>query len=142
MFAERRSRVNREVAMVTTESRTEKFVTIASNGHASIQIDAPINKGGGGKGFGAHELLEASIAACINMSLRMYASTHDIPLESVAVTVSIARPDDLTVQFSQSVELGGPLTKEHRSALRAVAESCPVRQTLSKKLDFVSESRS
>jgi putative redox protein len=125
--------------MVTTDSRSEQFVTLASNGRVSIQIDAPVNKGGGGKGFGAHELLEASIAACINMSVRMYAAANNIPLESVATSVTIERPNDQTARFAQSVELRGPLTEEQRTALRTVAESCPVRQTLSKKLEFVSE---
>jgi putative redox protein len=124
------------VLMVTTESGKERFVTIASNGRATIQLDAPIAKGGGGLGFGPHELLEASIGACISMAVRMHAVAHQVPLEGVAASVRIVRPDESTVRFEHTLHLRGPLTDVQREALTAAAESCPVRQTLSRHIEF------
>ncbi len=122
--------------MVTTESGTEKFVTLASNGRTTIQLDAPLAKGGGGMGFGPHELLEASIGACINMAVRMHALAHQIPLEGVASSVRIVRPDAATVRFEHTLDLRGPLTHAQREALTVAAATCPVRQTLSRRIDF------
>ena len=34
------------------------------------------DKGGKGAGFRPHELLEAALACCMNMSVRMYAESH------------------------------------------------------------------
>ncbi|HEU5137434.1 MAG TPA: OsmC family protein [Steroidobacteraceae bacterium] len=122
--------------MVTVESREEKYQAIASNGRVEVPIDAPIDKGGQGAGFGAHELLETAIAGCLNMAVRMHATKHGFPLQAVRTRVQIVRPDPSTVRFEQSMELEGTLSDAQRAALVEIANSCPVRQTLSKSLDF------
>lgn len=51
--------------MVTTESRTEKFVTIASSRRAAIRLDAPVPKCGEGALTDAQrEALTAAAASC------------------------------------------------------------------------------
>jgi len=107
-----------------------------TNGRLEIRADAPVEKGGGGAGLGAHELLEAALAACLNMAVRMHADQHAIPLGSVTTSVSLRRPDPQTVCFDYSLELDGPLTADQRNVLHRVAGTCPVRQTLSKNLQF------
>lgn len=87
-------------------------------------------------GFGAHELLEASLAACINMAVRMHADQNGIPLVSVTTKVGLTWPDADTSRFEYSLAITGCLTAEQRAELEAVAERCPVRQTLTKKLVF------
>jgi uncharacterized OsmC-like protein len=56
--------------MIRTQSLPRAYQTAFSNGRHEIVADAPIDKGGGGTAFGAHELLEASLAVCINMAVR------------------------------------------------------------------------
>ncbi|MDF3022162.1 MAG: OsmC family protein [Steroidobacteraceae bacterium] len=124
--------------MITTESTSRPFVTIASNGNVALQLDAPIAKGGGGDGFGAHELLEASVAVCINMAVRMYAVANGILLKGVRTQVELSRPDEATTRFNYSVQLEGELTPGQRAALYEAARSCPVRQTLSRRIEFKS----
>ncbi|MDX4953615.1 OsmC family protein [Delftia acidovorans] len=109
--------------------------TVRSSTH-EVTSDAPVAKGGGGMGFGAHELLEASLAACINMAVRMHADQNGIPLEGVTTRVGLTWPDAHTSRFEYSIAVIGNLTTEQRAELEAVAERCPVRQTLSKKLVF------
>ena len=97
--------------MVTTESTPRPYVTIARNGRSAIQLDAPVAKGGGGEGFGSHDLLEASVAVHINIAVRMFAAANGIPLE-------------------------GKLTPGQKFALCEAARSCPVKETLSRRIEF------
>jgi putative redox protein len=122
--------------MITTESTPRPYVTIARNGRVTMQLDAPIAKGGGGEGFGAHELLEASVAVCISMAVRMYAAANGIPLKGVATQVELSKPDDVTARFNYSLQLEGDLTPGQKAALYQAAGSCPVRQTLSRRIEF------
>lgn len=122
--------------MVTVDSLDESFRATASNGRVELPIDAPADKGGQGAGFGAHELLETAIAGCLNMAVRMYAAKHGIPLTGVRTRVQIVRPDPGIIRFEQSLEFHGDLSDEQRRALIKVADTCPVRQTLAKKLVF------
>ena len=101
--------------MIKTQSLPEKFKSTVSNGAHEIHTDAPVSKGGEGAGFGAHDLLEAAFATCINMAVRMYAER---------------------VVFTYALELAGPFSSDQRRQLEHVADACPVRQTLSKRLEF------
>ena len=85
--------------MIETRSLPQAYRGVATNGPCQIQTDAPLAKGGGGTGFGAHELLEAALATCVNMAVRMHASAHGIPLQAVEASVRILRPDDETIVF-------------------------------------------
>ena len=122
--------------MVTTRSTNQKFLTTAGNGRVEIQLDAPATKGGTGEHFGPHELLEASIACCINMAVRMHAAAHGLALDRVQTTTRIVRPDEGTVRFEQSLQLTGNLSDADRAVLLEVAANCPVRQTLSRRIEF------
>ena len=122
--------------MVTTESTDKHYVTVANNGRETVLLDAPVAKGGGGQSFGPHELLEAALAACLNMAVRMHASAHGMPLESVCAQVRLNRPPSGPVCFDYSLEMRGPLTTAQHDALIDVAELCPVRQTLERPITF------
>jgi putative redox protein len=122
--------------MVTTESTPSPYVTIARNGRIAIQLDAPVAKGGGGEGFGSHDLLEASIAVCINMAVRMYAAANGIPLNGVSTQVELSKPDATTTRFSYSLQVEGDLTPVQRAALHEAAGRCPVKEALSRRIEF------
>lgn len=49
--------------------------------------DTTPDKEGANHGFRPHELLEAASASCMNMTLRMYAEIHAIPLAGMSVAV-------------------------------------------------------
>ena len=122
--------------MIQADSIAGSYPTTVSNGNHELIADAPIAKGGGGSGFGAHELLEAALAACLNMAVRMCANANGIPLQSVRTRVSLQRPTDDIVRFRYTLEFTGALSEQQRAELEFAAETCPVRQTLSKQLNF------
>jgi putative redox protein len=122
--------------MVTTQSKRENYRTEFSNGSERALADAPVNKGGAGAGFGPHELLEAAFATCINMAVRMRASQIGVAVDEVTSSVRLDRSAKDRVVFGYSVEIHGDLTTNARAQLQQAADSCPVRQTLSKLIVF------
>lgn len=122
--------------MIKVDSLTPAYQGVVRNRAHKTASDAPVAKGGGGNGFGAHELLEASLAACINMAVRMYASHHSIPLEFVSTQVALSWPDEHTTRFQYALQLSGGMTPKQRTELESIADDCPVMRTLSKQLIF------
>jgi putative redox protein len=122
--------------MIQTDSQARKYQTKFTNGEAASQADTSADKGGTGHGFRPHELLEAALASCMNMTLRMVAERKEIPLADVAVQVSLDRSDPEHPVFEYSAQFHGELSPAQRDSLLAVMDRCPVRKTLSKPLQF------
>lgn len=122
--------------MIKADSQEAKYQTRFSNRNHISVADAGPDKGGQYKGFRPHELLEAALATCMNMTLRMAADKHEIPLESAQVTVSLNRRNPDEPAFEYKVDLSGPLTDVQKKLLMVSLEKCPVRDTLSKPLGF------
>ncbi len=122
--------------MVSASSESSPYLTEISNASLTLKADTTKDKGGGGSGFRPHELLEAALAACINIHLRMYADNHGIPLEGVRILVSLDRNEPSKATFGYSIELAGELTAAQRERLLQIAETCPVHNTLLREIGF------
>jgi putative redox protein len=125
-----------ERTVITAASESPNFSTRITNGTDVVIADAEAASGGGAKGFLPHELLEASLASCMNVTLRMYADTHGIPLEGVQTTVTLNRDDPDEAAFDYALHLDGPLTADQRTRLARAAAACPVKRTLSRRISF------
>jgi putative redox protein len=122
--------------VVTAKGLDAPYLTAFTNGTLEAFSDATIEKGGQGDGFRPHELLEAALACCINIWLRTYANNHGLSLDEVNTTVWVKRDRLEETMFEYRIELQGAITDEQRSKLLRIAETCPVRQSLSRKLTF------
>jgi putative redox protein len=122
--------------VIQATSQAGAYQTEFSNRQARALADAPVHKGGGGAGFGPHELLEAALATCINIAVRMRAEKLGIALDGVSTTVQLNRSPVDKVAFECTTVYGGSLSAEDREQLNEAANTCPVRQTLSKKIEF------
>ena len=122
--------------MIQAKSQPSAYQTEFATRQARAVADAPQDKGGGGAGFGPHELLEAALATCINMAVRMKADTLGIALDGVSTTVRLNRSIADRVAFECATVFAGSLSAEDREQLNEAANTCPVRQTLSKKIEF------
>jgi putative redox protein len=122
--------------MIKSTSERASYQTSFTNGQDVSMADTASDKGGSGGGFRPDELLEAALAISMNITLRMFAEKHSIPLTSVSTTVKLdlTYPDEAI--FNYSLDLTGSLSENDRQLLAEAARSCPVRQTLSKKLSF------
>ncbi len=106
-----------------------------TNGKASLAADTSPPHGSG-EGFRPHDLLEAALASCMAITLRMVAAEKGMPLQDAEVTVSLDRSGEGTVTVRSQAVLQGPLTEEQKRSLLAALRLCPVRKTLARGLRF------
>lgn len=127
--------------MIRATTEEERYLTKFTNGTGSGYADASAAQGGTGTSFRPHELLEAALATCINVTLRMYAEKHGVPLDDVLTEVKLdsSSPDETVFRYDVEL-LGRNLTPEQRSKLLEIARACSVRRTLAKPIRFDSVS--
>jgi len=117
--------------MIQAKNSTGTFRTSFSSHVSTGEADLPIAKGGGGQGFGPHELIEAGLATCMVMTARMYANEHGWKLEDATCQVRIERSATGDVTFVYSLQLFG-LTSEQERRITMMMTQCPVSRTLTK----------
>ena len=100
------------------------------------QADAAQGENGGKLGFRPHELLEAALAVCMNLTAMTYAKNHGVPLVEIITRVSLDWSGSEQVVFHNEIELKGEITVEQRQAVIAAAHSCHVRKLLSRGVRF------
>lgn len=137
-----------EAGWVTVRNRAGGFRTEATaRGHRFL-IDEPEVVGGTDAGPTPYEHLVAAVGACTAMTLRMYARRKAWPLEEVIVRLKHGRSHELDCEqcdearvgierIERELELLGPLTDEQRARLLAIADRCPVKQTLENGIHVV-----
>src|SRR5438552_19100310 len=107
--------------MIRSTSLGVPYQTAFTNGSRSAVADVPVAKGGAGKGFGPHELLEAALATCLTMTVQMYAAKHSIRLRSTQCEVQIDRSVPISVTLHYGLTFNGPLSDEPMEQLREAA---------------------
>lgn len=122
--------------MVEATDEAVQYRTRLSNGVQTILSDTTCEKGGSESGFRPHDLLEAALASCMNITIRMYADRHGIPLSVVTTRVTLNRSNSEEAAFEYEVELQEELSEQDRTRLLDVAGRCPVRRSLSTHLTF------
>lgn len=121
--------------MITTKSEQADYLTEFTDGEHVGLCDAPAGKGGRDAGFTPFALLEASLAGCLNITLRVFAQSHDIKLDSVETSVTL-KPGDAGSVFEYSVELPEGLSDRDRKRLLAALKGCPIHGLLAKPISF------
>ena len=116
--------------MIRTRELHDGYRTEFGNERLQGVGDMPEEKGGQGAGFRPHELLEAALATCLSMTVRIAARKYGYPLDDVVVVVSVDRSDPAEVVMDYSLQLSGHLDSRQREHLERAAANCPVGQTL------------
>ena len=104
----------------------------------NILVDTTPDKGGSGKYIRPHELLEAALATCMNISIRMEAYKKDINLDNVEIKVELNRNDPSKTIFEYSYKLNSSesLNNETLNNFKQVLQQCSVKKTLSREIVF------
>lgn len=130
--------------VVVAETGDGRFAQYVLDGRHQLASDEPASVGGDDTGPGPYELLLMALGACTSMTLRLYATRKQIPLERVIVRLKHAKRyiedcrdcGDKPVMLDhiqREIELIGA-AEEHKPRLLEMADKCPVHRTLTSKI--------
>jgi uncharacterized OsmC-like protein/alpha/beta superfamily hydrolase len=133
-----------EGEVIVEEAGTGRYTqTVRTAGH-HLLADEPIDVGDDA-GPNPYEYLLGALGSCTSMTLRMYATRKQIPVERIRVRLSHHRRhcDDCAESGSPSakvevierqIELTGELTEDEIAKLAEIADRCPVHRTITSDL--------
>ncbi len=135
------------MAIVTAELREGTQVTIQAR-QFTWPGDEPPAAGGTDTGPTPYEMLLGSLAACITITLRLYADHKGIDLTGIDVTLEFdrihaddcvdcdQRKDGWIDRIQTQVMIRGTFNDAQRTRLAQVAERCPVHKTLANGVEI------
>lgn len=117
------------------------FLTEIMAGSHPILADEPEEVGGSDLGPSPYELLSSGLAACTVMTIKMYVSRKEWPMEEVKVHVNydnnyLEDCENCEVgerkigKFQRLIEVVGDLDEKQKKRILAIANKCPVHKTL------------
>jgi len=120
---------------ITARTSTGSTLVDITSGSAQWWADLAVTAGGTGLHPTPHDLLDSALAACTVLTIRLYASRKNYPIEAVQVQVERDQTG-ATYRMHRRVEIAGPLTDQQRSDILRVANACPVHKTLTGTLEI------
>ncbi len=119
----------------------KKFLSGLHSDRHQLLADEPVRYGGTDLGPSPYDLLLMALGACTSMTLRMYATKKQLPLESIEVRLrherihaeDCAECDDRegrVERITRSIYLDGELSPEQKQRLLEIADRCPIHRTL------------
>jgi putative redox protein len=100
------------------------------DGSHQLRVDEPPEQGGTDTGPRPTELLGASLAGCIAITVEMYAERKGWDLGELEVDVEMGYEGPVPNSFEVGVKLPGHLDEEQRHRLLVIATRCPVHKVL------------
>lgn len=123
--------------MTSAKVSSAKYRTELNNGRHQFFADEPAVAGGADTAAAPDELLEAALASCSAITLKMYAERKEWPLDEAIVSVTLERINGKTV-FHKEIILKGEISEEQRARLLQIVKHCPVSKTLSGSIEVIS----
>jgi len=135
-----------EGIVTVSETGTGTYTQRITAGPHQLLADEPLPIGDDA-GPTPYDLLLAGLGACTSMTVRMYANKKGWPLEHVEVSLRHTRihAEDCAEcetkkgwisHIDRTITLVGDLDDGQRERLMAIAERCPVHQTLTSEVDI------
>jgi putative redox protein len=100
------------------------------DGKHDLRVDEPPEAGGNNTGPRPTELLGASLAGCIAITVEMYANRKGWDVGGLEVDVEMSYEGPVPTSFEVGVKLPGDLDDEQRRRLLVIATKCPVHKVL------------
>jgi putative redox protein len=98
-------------------------------GH-DLRVDEPPEAGGTDTGPRPTQLLGASLAGCIAITVEMYAQRKGWDVGAVEVDVEMSYEGPVPTSFEVGLKLPGHLDAEQKRRLLVIATKCPVHKVL------------
>lgn len=115
--------------MVQSTIGAENYRVTHSNGRHSFFADEPEALGGKDTAPTPDELLEASLATCTLVTLRMYTNHKQWNVGEIKVDVSLVREKEKSI-ITRTLHFENQLSDEQKQRLAQVAKACPVSKIL------------
>jgi putative redox protein len=125
--------------MKATARRTERMTFTHRVGirQHELLVDEPAEDGGEDEGPSPLELLAASLASCMAITMELYAKRKGWEIGPVEVECSYELPDrGAPTRFEVVLRLSEQLDPEQVERLRVIAGKCPVHRTLEGGVTF------
>lgn len=120
--------------MTTASIASTHYRVKLRDGRHEFSADEPKDLGDGDTGPPPDELLEASLASCTAITLRMYADRKKWPVAKIDVTVGLEREGNKTV-FTRPIRITGTIDETRRQRLLEITKACPVSKSLSGEIE-------
>ncbi|GAB3264702.1 OsmC family protein [Chitinimonas naiadis] len=111
------------------------FMTELAAGDANWLADADVSAGGAGTAPDPHQMLDAALAACTAITVRMYAERKGMALEDVQVSIDHVEAGGV-YRIDRKVTLVGELADADRARLLEIADKCPIHKALSGRFEI------
>jgi putative redox protein len=110
--------------------RREGFAhEVEVDGH-ELRVDEPPEAGGTDTGPRPTQLLGASLAGCIAITVEIYAQRKGWDVGSIEVEVEMSYEGPVPTEFEVGLKLPSHLDEEQRRRLLVIAAKCPVHKVL------------
>jgi len=128
----------------------DNFTTSIQTANHTLIADEPASVGGNDFGPSPYEYLNAALAACTVMTLKMYAERKKWDLKEVFVYLTHSRKHSEDMKdktdkpkyldhISKKLKFVGDLTSEQKDRLKSISSRCPVHKTLASEVIFETE---
>ncbi|REG89797.1 bifunctional alpha/beta hydrolase/OsmC family protein [Winogradskyella sediminis] len=128
----------------------DNFTTSIQTANHTFIADEPASVGGNDFGPSPYEYLNAALAACTVMTLKMYAERKKWDLKEVFVYITHSRKHSEDMKdksdkpkyldhISKKLKFVGDLTSEQKDRLKSISSRCPVHKTLASEVIFETE---
>lgn len=126
---------------VTFELPEKGYAGVAKTRDFSWNMDEPADKGGTDTGPTPMETLYGALAACVAITLRMYAARKKWETGEIKVEVYAAENEHRQKEIFQKVTYANAanLTEEQIKRLDLIATKCPVSKTLQQATPVIHE---
>lgn len=113
-----------------------------------LVADEPEAVGGTDSGPTPYEILMTAVGSCTAMTIRSYAGRKGWDVGDITVHLRHVRSHQVDCEscdtarvgidaIERKIEFGGSVTEEQRSRILAIADRCPVKQTLESGIKIV-----
>jgi uncharacterized OsmC-like protein len=117
--------------LISIDRREGKAFEIRVRGH-TLTVDMSKEEGGVDEGMNPVELLASSLGVCICIMVQTYCDSHGYTDGDVAasLTLQIAADPKRVGNIVIDLELPSDFPEDKKSAVKRLAELCPVHETL------------